>query len=58
MIWEEAPLLASQISNQYDLTAIDIKTANAQFETGTQIRNIITYAVSNYIACGGRFWHL
>jgi len=43
---EEAPLLASQISNQYDLTAIDIKTANAQFETGTQIRNIITYAVS------------
>ncbi|OEK01011.1 ABC transporter [Roseivirga sp. 4D4] len=43
---EEAPLMASQISSQYNLTAIDIKTANAQFETGTQIRNIITYAVS------------
>ncbi len=42
----EAPLMAKQISDQYDLTAIDIKTANAQFETGTQIRNIITYAVS------------
>ena len=28
------------------LTAIDIKTANAQFETGTNIRNLITYAVS------------
>ncbi len=43
---ENAPLLASQISNQHNLTAIDIKTANAQFETGTQVRNIITYAVS------------
>ncbi len=30
----------------YDLSAIDIGTANAQFETGTTIRNIITYAVS------------
>lgn len=43
---EKAPLMAEQISSQYDLTAVDIKTANAQFETGTQIRNIITYAVS------------
>lgn len=42
----EAPLMAEQISRQYNLTAIDIKTANAQFETGTQIRNLITYAVS------------
>ena len=43
---DKAPLMAEQISGQYDLTAVDIKTANAQFETGTQIRNIITYAVS------------
>lgn len=30
----------------YGVTAIDISTANAQFDTGTTIRNIITYAVS------------
>lgn len=30
----------------YDISAVDIGTANAQFETGTTIRNIITYAVS------------
>ncbi|MEO9870636.1 ABC transporter permease [Ekhidna sp.] len=38
--------MAKEISKNFDLTAIDIKTANAQFETGTSIRNIITYAVS------------
>lgn len=43
---DRAPLMAQQISEQYKLTAIDIKTANAQFEAGTQIRNLITYAVS------------
>ena len=43
---EEAPAMAAEINAQYDLTAIDIKTANAQFDTGTSIRNLITYAVS------------
>lgn len=38
--------MAKQINQQFDLTAIDIQTANAQFETGTSIRNLITYAVS------------
>lgn len=38
--------LAKKIEQQFELTAIDIKTANAQFETGTTIRNLITYAVS------------
>ena len=28
------------------MRAIDIQTANAQFETGTTVRNLITYAVS------------
>ena len=28
------------------MNAVDINTANAQFETGTTIRNLITYAVS------------
>ena len=43
---ENAIPMAKNISDQFDLKAIDIKTANAQFETGTQIRNLITYAVS------------
>ena len=41
-----AETMAKQIETQYSLRAIDIKTANAQFETGTNIRNLITYAVS------------
>lgn len=38
--------MSEEISRQYHLTAIDINTANAQFETGSDIRNLITYAVS------------
>lgn len=34
------------IEKQFNLKAVDINTANAQFETGTSIRNLITYAVS------------
>ncbi|WP_458626104.1 ABC transporter permease [Winogradskyella sp. PC D3.3] len=43
---EKALPLAQKIEQQFDLKAMDIKTANAQFETGTDIRNLITYAVS------------
>lgn len=43
---KEAPFMAANLEKQFDLTAIDIERANAQFETGTKIRNIITYAVS------------
>jgi lipoprotein-releasing system permease protein len=43
---EESVTMAPDISQKYSVTATDIKTANAQFETGTSIRNIITYAVS------------
>lgn len=42
----QAPALARSFEKQYNATAVDIQTANAQFETGTTIRNIITYAVS------------
>lgn len=42
----EAPKMASELASQFNLTALDINAANAQFETGTSIRNIITYAVS------------
>lgn len=41
-----APLLAEKIRKQFNLQAIDINTANAQFETGSNIRNLITYSVS------------
>ena len=43
---EEAPALATAIASRYKLKAIDVATANAQFETGTTIRNLITYVVS------------
>lgn len=38
--------MSKKIEQQFNLKAVDIKTANAQFETGTTIRNLITYAVS------------
>lgn len=41
-----APPMAKDLGKLYGVTATDIQTANAQFETGTAIRNMITYAVS------------
>jgi lipoprotein-releasing system permease protein len=41
-----APAVAKEFHKTFNADAIDIQTANAQFETGTSIRNIITYAVS------------
>lgn len=43
---EAAPAMAKRLERQFDIQAIDIKEANAQFETGSSIRNLITYAVS------------
>lgn len=43
---ENAVGMAAEIRDQFNLSAIDINSANAQFETGTSIRNIITYSVS------------
>ncbi len=47
-LWDikDAVPMAKSISSQHNLSALDIETANAQFETGTTIRNLITYAVS------------
>jgi lipoprotein-releasing system permease protein len=42
----EAVTMANRIEQQFDVKAIDINQANAQFETGSNIRNLITYAVS------------
>ncbi len=38
--------MAQTMERQFNVKAVDINTANAQFETGTSIRNLITYAVS------------
>jgi lipoprotein-releasing system permease protein len=38
--------MAQKIEQQFNLKAVDINSANAQFETGTTVRNLITYAVS------------
>lgn len=43
---KEAEPMARQLEKQFKIKATDINEANAQFETGTNIRNIITYAVS------------
>lgn len=43
---EEAVAVSKMIENLYDVKALDIKTANAQFETGSDIRTLISYAVS------------
>lgn len=43
---EKSELLTTTFAQQFGVSAIDINTANAQFEVGTTIRNIITYAVS------------
>ncbi|MEJ6980046.1 ABC transporter permease [Pedobacter sp. P351] len=42
---ELAPAVAGEYSSLFDIDAIDIKTANVQFETGSSIRSIISYAV-------------
>jgi len=43
---ELAKPMTDELVHNNNINAVDIKTANAQFETGTSIRNIITYAVS------------
>ena len=41
-----APSVAKEYSTRFGTEAEDVQTANAQFESGTKVRNIITYAVS------------
>lgn len=41
----EAPAMAKELAARFGVQATDIQTANAQFETGTGVRNIISYAV-------------
>lgn len=41
----QAPAIAKEYKQIYEVEAVDIQTANAQFETGTAIRTLISYAV-------------
>jgi len=41
----QAPVLAKEYSALFETDAIDIQTANAQFETGSSVRTLISYAV-------------
>jgi lipoprotein-releasing system permease protein len=43
---EDAVPFSHLIENIYDVEALDVKTANAQFDTGSDIRTLISYAVS------------
>jgi len=40
-----APSLAKNYQQMFETEAIDIQTANAQFETGSSVRTLISYAV-------------
>ncbi|RAJ09062.1 ABC transporter permease [Arenibacter echinorum] len=42
----EATAMASSLGKKFQVKATSINEANAQFETGSNIRNLITYAVS------------
>jgi lipoprotein-releasing system permease protein len=42
---QRAPALATYYSDVFDTSAEDIQSANAQFETGSFIRSLISYAV-------------
>jgi lipoprotein-releasing system permease protein len=42
---EEAPATAKEYANLFMIQAEDIQTANAQFETGTFVRTLISYSV-------------
>jgi lipoprotein-releasing system permease protein len=41
-----APVFADEMESKYNVNAKDIQEANAQFETGSSIRTMISYAVS------------
>ncbi|MCQ6959154.1 ABC transporter permease [Mucilaginibacter aquariorum] len=41
-----APVVAKEYARLFDMDATDVQTANAQFETGTTVRNTIAYSVS------------
>jgi lipoprotein-releasing system permease protein len=43
--YEQAPATAREFSRTFGLEALDMQTANAEFETGNNVRSTISYAV-------------
>lgn len=41
----EAPAIAKEFQKKFNIEAVDIQTANAQFETGSSVRTTISYSV-------------
>lgn len=41
----DAPKIANEFENKFDLDAVDYQTTNSQFETGSKVRSIISYSV-------------
>lgn len=41
----QAPVVAKEFAKKFNVDAIDIQTANSQFETGSSIRTLISYSV-------------
>lgn len=41
----QAPAMAKELATRFQVDALDVQTANAQFETGSNVRGIISYAV-------------
>ena len=41
----QAPLVSKELHQTFDIDTIDYQTANSQFETGSTVRSIISYAV-------------
>jgi lipoprotein-releasing system permease protein len=41
----QAPSMAKEYHDKFNIEAIDIQTANSQFETGSSVRTLISYAV-------------
>jgi lipoprotein-releasing system permease protein len=41
----DAPVIAKEFQKKFNVEAVDIQTANSQFETGSSIRTLISYAV-------------
>ena len=41
----QAPAMAKELAARFNVDAVDIQSANAQFETGSKVRSIISYAV-------------
>jgi lipoprotein-releasing system permease protein len=41
----QAPKMAKEYHDKFNIEAIDIQTANSQFETGSSVRTLISYAV-------------